>query len=121
MTLSSTTLGPLTLSEHLILSGLETAPDITVSQRRTLAGYSIVQQGFNIGGRTLTLQGRGHFTLAQIKAVKALAALGQPVTLIHHRGTFVVKIIGTPVEPAVNYSDPDDTVWYSGEITLLEV
>jgi len=115
------TLGAITLSDNLVLSGLESSADIVINQRRTLSGNSVVQTGPMIGGRTLTLQGEDHFTLSQIQAVKAMATLGQPVILKHHRGTFTVLIIGTPVEPTFDHANPDVTAWHSGEITLLEV
>ena len=114
------TLGGITLSDHLVLSGLETAKDIVVNQRRSLTGESIIQSGPVSGGRTLTLSGDKHWTLAQIQAVKALAALGQTVTLVHDRGTFTVLIVTTPVEPVIEYVDPAATDYYSGDITMIE-
>lgn len=116
-----TQLGSVTLSDDLVLSGLETAPDIAVNQRRTLAGESVIQTAPITGGRTLTLAGENHFTLQQIQDVKALAAAGQSVTLTHHRGTFSVLITGTPVEQAIDYADPTAAEWYSGKITMIEV
>lgn len=116
-----TTLGGVTLSEHLVLSGLEPAPGVVHSQRRTLLGESVVQVAPVQGGRRLSLSGENHFTLAQIQAVKALESAGQAVTLVHDRGTFTVLIVGTPVEPAVDYADPAADDWYSGEILLIEV
>lgn len=116
-----TMLGAVTLSNDLILSGLETAPDIAYSQRRTIEGESVVQVAPVSGGRILTLSGENHFTLAEIQAVKALAAAGQAVTLTHHRGTFSVLIIGTPVDPTFDRSNPATDAWFSGDITMIEV
>lgn len=115
------TLGGLVLSDELILSGLETAKNVVVSQRRSLAGRSITRIDPAPGGRTLTLSGENHFTLGQITAIKELAATCQAVTLVHHRGTYHVKIIDTPVVPAIDYANPSDDEWYSGEITMIEV
>jgi hypothetical protein len=117
------TLGALTLSDDLVLSGLETAPDLVVNQKRTLSGRSILQTAPISGGRTLTMSGERHYTLAQVQAVKALAALGQPVTLVHHRGTFQVLITATALDPddAGRHSNPTSAEWYSGDITLIEV
>jgi len=117
------TLGPLTLSDDLVLSGIETADDVVVSQRRTLGGVSRLQVDPLSGGRTLTLSSDRHLTLAQVQAIKALASLGQPVTLAHHRGTYAVIITATAVEPddASTHSNPTATEWYSGDITLIEV
>ena len=116
-----TTLGSIALSDNLVLQGLDSAPDIVVNQRRTLTGESVVQTGPVSGGRTLSLQGDNHFTLADIQAVKIMAKLGLPVTLTHHRGTFTVLITGTPVDPATQIANPDPDAWYSGEITMIEV
>jgi len=116
-----TTLGSVTLSDELILSGLETAPDVVVNQRRTVTGESAVQVAPIAGGRALTLSGENHFTLAEIQAVKALAAAGSAVALVHDRGTFSVLITGTPVVPTGDHANPGSDAWYSGDITMIEV
>ena len=118
-----TTLGALTLSDDLVLSGLETATEVVVTQRRTLGGVSRLQVDAISGGRTLTLSSERHLTLAEIQAIKALAALRQPVALVHHRGSYTVLITGTPVEPddASLHSNPSAGDLYSGDITLIEV
>jgi hypothetical protein len=117
------TLGALTLSDDLVLGGLETAPDLVVNQKRTLSGRSILQTAPISGGRTLTLSSERHCTLAQVQAIKAMAALRQPVTLVHHRGSFTVLITATALEPDDGglHSNPTAGEWYSGDITLIEV
>ena len=120
MTLTTTTLGGVSLSPSLVLTGIEAANSWIYPQRRTLSGASVVQAAPVVGGRTLTLVSEYHLTLAEVTAIKAVAALGQPVTLIHHRGTFTVYIVGVAVDPAIDHSDPDGTEWQSGSITLLE-
>lgn len=115
------TLGGISLSDHLILGGIETAPDLAYSQRRLIGGASYVQTDAIIGGRELTLSGENHFTLAEITAVKALAAAMQPVTLVHHRGTFTVLIVAVEATPTFAHADPDDDSWYSGSINMIEV
>ena len=115
------TLGTVTLSDHLTLSGLETSPDVAVNQRRTLTGASVLQLLPTPGGRTLVLEGRHHWTYAQIAAIKALAALGAPVALVHHRGTFTVVIVAVEVTPSIDYANPSGSDWLSGSITLIEV
>jgi hypothetical protein len=62
-----------------------------------------------------------HFILSQIEAVQALCALRQPITLVHHRGTFTVMISKIEVDQSIRYADPDGNTWYSGTITLIEV
>jgi hypothetical protein len=116
------TLGGITLSDHLILEGIENAPDIAFSSQRTLGGKMILAMGPSLeGGRSLVMQAENHFLLSQITAVKALAKLGQTVTLVHHRGTFSVKILSVEVTPTEDFSNPGTDAWYSGTITMIEV
>lgn len=114
-------LGSVELSDHLVLDGLEPAADLVATSRRLIGGAAVVQTDGNQGGRVLRLVAENHLTLQQIQDVKALAALRQPVTMTHHRGSFVVLITGTPVDPATTYADPAAEDWYSGEITMIEV
>ena len=117
-----TMLGAVTLSDHLILGGLEAAPGVGHSARRTLGGRMYVQVGPSFqGGRTLTLEAENHFSFADINAVKALESAGLPVALVHHRGAFTVLVTGVEVESTFNYADPTDEDWYSGTITLIEI
>lgn len=116
------TLGSITLSDHLFLDGLENAPAIALQAKRTIGGRMIATVGSPLaGGRTLILQSENHLTLAQVTAIKALQASGAAVTLTHHRGIFSVRVAAVNVSPDDNYANPDASVWYSGEITLLEV
>ena len=113
------TLGGVTLSDHLVLDGLETAPLIAHSQRRTLTGESVVQSAPMSGGRALSLRSENHLTLEQINQVRALA--GQAVTMVHDRGTFTVLVVGIDVEAAFDHADPKTDDWYSGTINMIEV
>ncbi|MBV5328493.1 MAG: hypothetical protein JZU65_12810 [Chlorobium sp.] len=112
-------LGGIALSEHLALSGLESAA-VTVNQRRTLTGVSVLQSASSPGGRTLILTGDIHFTFAQVTALRDLSAMAQPVVLIHHRGTFTVLITAIEAETIIDYADPHPEDWYSCTITLIE-
>lgn len=112
-----TMLGGIELSNDLVISGLESAPDIVYNPLRLVTGELFVQTAPVIGGRVLSLKGKNAFTLQQIVAIKVIAAMGQAVPLIHHRGTFNFLITGTPVEPVIEYADPDPDEWYDGEIT----
>jgi len=114
-------LGSLTLSDHLVLNGLESAAPIAWTARRTLGGRQVVQSMPLSGGRLLTLIGENHFSLSDISDIQALAALNQPVTLTHDRGTFTVLIAAVDPEPAVLLADPESTAWYSASISLQEV
>ena len=117
-----TILGGITLSDDLVLSGLEDAVPVVVNQRRTVEGISILTVGANVGGRLLKLSGDKHFTLTQIVAIQGVAALGQPVLLSHHRGDFTVMITGAPVQPDDSglHADPQPDEWLSGDITMIE-
>ena len=114
-------LGAITLSDSLVLHGLENSVDAAVSQRRTLTGRSVIQVQPTPGGRTLQLEGQHHWTYDQVEAIKALAAAGSPVNLVHHRGTFTVVISAIEVEPSLDYSNPSGSDWLSGTVTLIEV
>ena len=113
-------LGGLTLSDDLTLAIGQLAPGY--SQRRLIGGASVVQADGASGGRELILSGEHHWTLAQVEALRALQALGQAQTLIHHRGTFSVLIVDTgELTPSIDYANPTPADWYSGPITLIEV
>ena len=113
-------LGGITLSDDLILDGLDVA-QVRVNQRRTLAGRPITQTAPAPGGRTLTLSGEHHWTYDQAAAIRALSALAAPVALVHHRGSSTVMIIGIELEASVPYANPSGSDWLSGSVTLLEV
>lgn len=118
-------LGGVSLSDDLVLEGIETARRVTYSSRRTLAGRHVLQVGPPLsGGRTISLQSENHITHAKLLAIKAVEAAGAVVTLVHHRGTFSVLIVSIEMEPDSPLANPadDSTVpWYSGTITMLEV
>lgn len=115
------TLGGIALSDHLILTGIETSSGVSVNSRRLLGGTVNHQVAAVIGGRDLALNGDGyHFTLDQITAVKVLEAIRQPVELVHPRGILTVLITGTPVEPEEPLADQQGDSWYGGEILLRE-
>lgn len=119
------TLGGITLSDHLVLLGIEEAPARAMSSQRTLGGRMVVAVGPSLtDGRSLSLQSENHLTLAQITSIKALEASGQTVTLSHPRGTFSVIVTGTPdVKPDIQLVNPasSTTQWWSGTITMIEV
>lgn len=116
-----TTLGSVQLSDNLVLDGIESAPGIAWSQRRTIMGASVVQVTPVSGGRRLTLVSGGHLTISQAEAVRTVMEAGQPVTLVHHRGTFSVLVVSIEVEPDTRYADPAPGDTCSGTITMIEV
>lgn len=113
-------LGGITLSDHLTLTIGQLPAGI--SQRRLIGGASVVQADGSSGGRTLTLSGEHHWTLAQVEALQVLQAAGQAVTLVHHRGTFQVVIGDTSeLAPSIEYANPTAADWYSGSVSMIEV
>jgi len=118
------TLGGVTLSDHLVLLGIENAPKVAWSAQRTLGGRQVVQVGPSLtSGRELALQSENHLTQDMVDSVKELEAAGQAVSLVHPRGTYSVVITGVDLEPDTYYVDPDDAdlLWYSGTINMIEV
>lgn len=116
----SVSLGGLSLSEDLILE-IGPAP-AGHSARRLIGGAMVVQADGSSGGRTLTLAGEHHWTLAQVDQIRDMESLGLPQTLVHHRGTFAVLIVDTSdLTPSIFFADPTAADWFSGGITLIEV
>lgn len=121
----TTSLGSRTLSDHLVLEGIDAAPGLAYSTRRTLGGRSITQIGPTLAsGRVLALQSEGHIKYADLVAIKAMEAAGQPVTLNHPRAVLSVLITSVDLTPDQNFVNPAASgadPWYSGVINLLEV
>lgn len=115
-----TTLAGILLSSQLTL---DIAPvGLGYSQRRLIGGASVVQADGNNGGRTLTLEGVNHWTLAQVEQIRAVQAAALPVELVHSRGTFQVLITDTTdLKPTRNYNTPAGSDWYTGAVTMIEV
>jgi hypothetical protein len=117
------TLGGVTLSDHLVIQGIETAPARAFGGQRLMGGAMHTDVGPALtGGRVLSLQSEFHLTQTDVDAIKELEAAGNAVSLVHPRGTFTVYITGVDVEPDEWLVDPDDAdiLWYSGIINLLE-
>lgn len=114
-------LGPIILSDELLLDGLDSSVPVVVDDKRTLGGRQVTRVDPAPGGRSLSLEGTNHFTYDQKDAVQALAALRQPITLTHYRGTFTVLIVGIKLEPSRKFRNPLGTDRLSGSILLLEV
>ena len=113
-------LGGIALSDHLALTIGQLPAGI--SQRRLIGGASVVQADGSSGGRSLTISGEHHWTLAQVEQLRTLQAAGQAVTLVHHRGTFQVVIADTSeLAPSIEYANPTAADWYSGSIAMIEV
>lgn len=113
--------GTLTLSDNLVLSGLETAAPAVHSARRLIGGAVVVQSDANIGGRVLRLNSANHLALSDVEQIQSLFAAGQPITVTHHRGTFTVVITGMDLAPARDHANPYQDALYSGDIYLQEL
>jgi len=115
-------LGGIELSNHLTLD-IQGA-GVAYSQRRLIGGAAIVQADGNDGGRSMVINSSGHMTLTQLEQIRTMQAAGQPVQLVHHRGTFDVLIVDT-TDMADDFDianpDADATLTVSGNITMIEV
>lgn len=122
-------LGNIVLDEDLRLDGLESAVDISVSQSVAFDGTVDILTMPAPVKRQLSLVASagsggpvGIFTLAQLQSIKAVAAVGMPVTLIHHRGTFSVLIIAvSDPEYVFDHANPTLGDWYTATINMIEV
>lgn len=122
-------IGNIILDDDLRLDGIEEAGDIVVSQYVAFDGSvdlltmpPATQRQFSLAATPSGSGSVGAFTLAQLQAIKAVAAVGQPVTVAHHRGTFSVIITG--IQEIVNIADhanPTADDWYTATITMIEV
>lgn len=121
-------LGGISLDEGLRLEGVGNQPQVAASVRKTLGGRPVVQSIPVAAGRELLLEAyrggesiRGYFTGSQFSALAALRDAAQAVTLVHHLGTFRVRILSLQLETVSGVSDPDGSTIYIGTITMIEV
>jgi hypothetical protein len=121
-------LGGIVLSDSLTLPGIHSRRKIATDVRQTLGGLGVVQHAPIQSGEAITLSAeggggrvRGYFTTAQVESIEALEALGEPVTLVHHLGSWQVVIIGKDLAGIDNFLDPDGDDLYVGTITMIEV
>lgn len=124
-------IGNLNFDDDVALHGLESSKDIATATTTSMGGVTTTLTAPVVGGRSLSLVAIqsgdeifGHFTLAQIEAIKSIAAAGVAVTLVHHRGTFNVLVLavtdvqGVTTDIVVN---PTPDHWYQATIQLIEV
>lgn len=112
------TLGGLTLSDNLRLLGLRADP-VAVDLQRSEGGVAHILTAPLQGGRALQLQ--GYFTSAQVDQIMAMANAGDPVELVHPRGTYSVIITGSTLADWIEYVEPDPADFEEGTINLIEV
>lgn len=110
-------------SEHLIIEGLEGTDLVAVGVEHTIGGEAVVMSDEidQEVGVYLSLVGERHFSLEDIQHARTLK--GRTVELVHHRGTFNVKVIRTPAEQddIGPVADPTSDMWYSGAIEMITV
>ena len=115
-------LGGIILSDNLTLD-IKPA-GVGYSQRRLIGGASVIQADGSTGGRTMVLNSAMHMTRVQLEQIRDMQSLGQPVAMVHHRGSFSVLITDTSdMVDDCDLADPDNdpTLTVSGNITMIEV
>jgi hypothetical protein len=121
------TLGGITISDNMYLSGLETNKQVIVDKQRNIDGVAIVRVKPTPGGRELTLgtqnQGgaiQGIWEWSTIEQIKSLELLAQSV-ILNYRGTnYSVYITGTDLSPFLQFEIEGASKKFTGVINLLE-
>lgn len=121
------TLGGVTISDDMYLSGLESSKMVSVDQRRTIDGVSFVRLKPMIGGRALSLGSQngggsiqGFWELSTIEQIKSLELQAQSV-ILDYRGTqYTVFIVGTDFQPFLQFEIEGPTKKFTGSVSLLE-
>lgn len=120
-------LGGVALDESLALLGYQERVALPHSVHYGLAGGVTIQvaPAYELGAN-LTLEARqdggrvyGKYSQAQVEAINALLAAGADVTLVHHLGTWTVRIIGRAFEQVIDYADPGADDWYVGTVSMI--
>lgn len=121
-------LGGIQLDDNLILTGLETNPDIAFSVRDLLGGPNVIQIDSRDAGASLNLTAihdgtrrQGQFCKHQIDSLKVLSKAGSPVELVHPAGTFSVYILLFDINETDEREAPQPNKKFNGSIILQEV
>ena len=122
------TLGGITISDNMYLDGLESQPQVSVEQVRTIDGTSVVRtKSLNLGGTftlgTQTLSGavQGIWCLSYIQQIKALEQLGAVVVLDYKGTQYNVVIEGTNFSPMFQWEPEGPDKKFTGTVSLIEV
>lgn len=116
------TIGGITLSNDLALRGLDDLKPIAQNFLPTLAGGTVVQQMAITSGHSLSLvaDDRGGFiTYGESVSIRALQAAGNPIVLVHPRGTYEVMVEQVNWEPLVDFVDKENSDQGLGSIELI--
>jgi len=121
------TLGGVTISDDMYLSGLEANSQVAVEQQRTIDGISFVRVKPAPGGRVFSLgtQSRGGATQgiwdwSVIEQIKTLELLAQSVILTYRGTSYTVYITGTDFTPLLQFEVEGPTKKFTGTVSLLE-
>lgn len=121
------TLGGVTISDDMYLSGLESNSQVSVNQQRTIDGLSVVRVNSNPGGRIFTLgtQNRsgaiqGIWEWSVIDQIKDLELAAQSVILDYRGSQYTVYITGTNFEPLLQFEVESSSKKFTGTVSLLE-
>lgn len=122
------TLGGVSISDDMYLSGLESSRLVSVDQQRSIDGFSIIRIKPSVGGRSLTLgsQNRGNslqglWDKSTIDSIKSLELQAQPVILSYRGTDYTVYIVGTEFTPMLQFELESPTKKFTGSVSLLEV
>lgn len=123
-TLEHTLLGSIEMSPHLLLLGIYTEATVTWEDKRTLGGVLKTRPAFSVKGRKLKLDGNDNYLTADIlREVLALVNAAQPVLLVHHQLTAMVRVdaITNATGEALNIADYCPELWAGAVIELTEI
>jgi hypothetical protein len=121
-------LGGITLSDDLRLTGTKNQPRIAGNVRITLGGRAVAQGTPIASGRQLVLEAvrdgdaiLGYFTGTQVDQICTLRDNMTTAALVHHLGTFQVIVTAVDVDDLKGVADPAAAAEYFGTITMIEV
>ena len=123
-TLEHTWLGPIEMSPHLPLLGIYTESIVTWEDKRTLGGVLKTRPAFSVKGRKLKLDGNDNYLSADIiREALALVNSAQPVLLVHHLLTAMVRVdaITNLSGELVDIADYCPELWGGAQIELTEI
>lgn len=122
------TLGGVSISTNMYLSGLESASLVSVEQLRTIEGVSVVRAKPTPGGRTLTLGTQNKSGATQgiwcweiIEQIKTLELSASAIELNYRGDVYSVIIAGTSFAAFHQWEPEGPYKKFTGSITLIEV
>lgn len=123
-TLEHTWLGSIEMSPHLLLLGIYTESAVAWEDKRTLGGVLKTRPAFSVKGRKFKLDGNDNYLTADIlREVLALINAAQPVLLVHHQLTAMVRVdaITNLSGELVDIADYCPELWGGAQIELTEI